>query len=163
MINKKFMGRAINRKEIIEFSLFILGVLGIIIFKISDNKKNEDIFSDQGYVVGTVEQYESGQAYVGWVPNSYQLTIRSPTITFTYKINKIQYSQNYASETFHVPVDGIKKGEKYIVVYNINKPKEARMLFDFPILDSTDFKKYVQEFKANPPNLEQLRKKKNEK
>jgi len=163
MINKKFMGRAINRKEIIEFSLFILGVLGIIIFKISDNKKNEDIFSDQGYVVGTVEQYESGQAYVGWVPNSYQLTIRSPTITFTYKINKIQYSQNYASETFYVPDNkGIKKGEKYVVVYNLKKPEEARMLFDFPIADSTDFMRYIQEFKANPPNLEQLRKMKNE-
>lgn len=150
-----------DRKEIIEFSLFILGVIGIIIFNISDNKKNKDIFSNKSYAIGIIQQYDPGQSYVVWVPNSYQLTIRSPKIIFTYYINEIQYSQNYGSDTFYVPdQNGIKKGEKYIVVYNMKKPKEARMLFDFPILDSTDFKKYVQEFKANPPNLEQLTKKK---
>ncbi len=153
-----------KRKEIIEFTLFILGVIGIVIFKISDNKKNKDIFSNMNYAIGVIQQYDPGQAYVAWVPNSYQLTIRSPKITFAYSINKIEYYQNYGSETFYVPNDnGIKKGEKYIVIYNLKKPKEARMLFDFPIADSTDFMRYIQEFKANPPNSEQLRKMKNEK
>jgi hypothetical protein len=157
---KKLMGRAINRKEVIQFSLFILAVIGIVIFKIFDNKQNRDIFSNKSYTIGIIQNYYPSQAYT-WVPNSTRLSIRTPTITFTYYINKIQYSQNYGSETFHVPDDnGIKKGEKYIVVYNIKKPKEARMLFDYPILDSTNFKKYVQEFKVNPPNLEQLTKKK---
>jgi len=164
MINKKFMGRTINRKEIIEFSLFILGVIGIVIFKIYDNKKNKDIFSDQGYTIGIIQQYDPGQSYVVWVPNSYQLTLQSSKVIFTYYIDKIRYSQNYASDTFYVPDNkGIKKGEKYVVVYNLKKPEEARMLFDFPIADSTDFMRYIQEFNVNPPNLEQLRKKKNEK
>lgn len=97
------MGRAMKKKEIIEFSLFILGVIGIVIFKISDNKKNKDIFSDQGYTIGIIQQYDPGQSYVVWVPNSYQLTLQSPKIIFTYYINKIEYSQNYGSDTFYVP------------------------------------------------------------
>jgi hypothetical protein len=141
---------ATKRKEIIEFSLFILGVIGIVIFKISDNKKNKEIFTDQGYAIGIIKQYYPGQAYVVLR----QLTIRTPTITFVYNIDEIQYSQNYGSDTFYVPNDnGIKKGDMYIVVYNLKKPKEARMLFDFPIADSTDLKRYIQEFKTKPPNM----------
>ena len=35
---------------------------------------------------------------------------------------------------------------EFLVLYLPEKPKNAIMLFDYPIKDSTDFERYVKEF-----------------
>ncbi len=139
-----------KKKEIIELILFVLGLTAITYFKISDNKTNKAIFSDQGYAVGIVQQYDPGQ-------NSFrfpQYSVRSQGITFSYIANEVQYSQNYGFDTFYIPSILIKKNDKYIVIYNLKKPEDARMLFDYPIRDMYDYNNYLKEFERNPPNLE---------
>jgi len=40
-----------------------------------------------------------------------------------------------------------KRMIEFLVLYLPEKPKNAIMLFDYPIKDSADFKRYVREFK----------------
>jgi len=48
-----------------------------------------------------------------------------------------------------------KPGMKFLVIYDTENPKESIIRLDYPIKDSTDFRRYVKEF-------EQKRKQKEE-
>ena len=50
-----------------------------------------------------------------------------------------------AKEEF-MSFDKSRKGEKFLVIYEKNNPKNAVLCLDKPIKDSLDFKKYVIEF-----------------
>jgi 23S rRNA A2030 N6-methylase RlmJ len=40
----------------------------------------------------------------------------------------------------------VQRDERFLVAYLPNNQKKAIMLFDYPIKDSTDFKRYVKGF-----------------
>lgn len=52
----------------------------------------------------------------------------------------------------NLPDEGVVAGQRYLVVYNADKPEESRILFDKPIQDSADFDRYIAELKENVEN-----------
>jgi len=59
-------------------------------------------------------------------------------------------------QLFPLPLPTITKpGKKFLVIYDTENPKESIIRLDYPIKDSTDFRRYVKEF-------EQMRKQKEE-
>jgi hypothetical protein len=144
------MIRIKNKKEKIELFLFILGVIGIIVFKVFDNKSNREIFQNQGYAIGVLTQLDKSKAYVSWVPNANQLTIKTPTVTFTYYVNDSTFIGNYGSDTYPINENLAITGKKYLVVYNKKKPHDGRILLNYPIRDSLEFKNTIRAFTLNP-------------
>ena len=79
-------------------------------------------------------------------------------VTFSYIVDNTEYegidgncdidSKEAGSKFYNV-----KKGEKYLVFYKQDNPEKSIIRLDYPIKDSTDFKRYVKEF-------EQMRKEK---
>lgn len=57
------------------------------------------------------------------------------------------------SERMIKPVKYVNKGNHYTVIYNITDPEECILLLDYPVIDSSYFNRYLEEFKINPPNL----------
>jgi hypothetical protein len=137
-------------KNKIEFILFLLGIIGIIIFKLTDNKDNKTISKNQGYAIGTLNDFYKGKSYVSWVPNVIQLTSESSKVKFNYLVDTIEYRVNYSTDTYPINENLAIVGKKYLVVYNQNKRTKARILLEYPILDSSDFKRMVREFKIDP-------------
>jgi len=138
------------KKNRIEFILFILGIIGIIIFKVFDNKDNKTIFNNQGFAIGVLTQFDPAKSYVSWVPNAKQLTINSPTVKFTYSVNDRTFTVNYGTDTYPIISELAIIGKKYLVVFNKNKPKSGRILLNYPIIDSTDFKRVTKTFALDP-------------
>lgn len=42
------------------------------------------------------------------------------------------------------------KGKQYLIIYNAKNPEECILLWDYPINDSTDFRRYIEYLKKHP-------------
>lgn len=115
----------------IEFLL--IGILLASLFIYSKiNKNNQDIAINKGIpTIGTVTE-SAPPAFFGGAHTNF---------TFYTKSN-----QRVFISGFKRPNDKINEGDKFLVLYLREKPKTAVMLFDYPIRDSVEFKKYVNEF-----------------
>jgi len=77
------------------------------------------------------------------------------SISFNYSVNSKEYhggdtrcfeDSSEAADAF-TNKDKAKPGDKFLVLYNNEKPKKSIIRLDYPIRDSSDFKRYVKEFK----------------
>jgi 23S rRNA A2030 N6-methylase RlmJ len=56
-----------------------------------------------------------------------------------------QSNQQIFISGFKRPNDKVNEGDRFLVLYLPEKPKTAVMLFDYPIKDSVEYKRYVNE------------------
>jgi hypothetical protein len=76
-------------------------------------------------------------------------------IRISYIINDKISETSYNSSDYPVPIEnGPEIGKEYMVIYLPNEPEKCAMLFNYPIKDSLDYKRYLEEFKINRPKLE---------
>ncbi|MFI5221378.1 MAG: hypothetical protein ACHQK8_03555 [Bacteroidia bacterium] len=104
-------------------------------------KKDNIVFPNPGYAIGIIDAYAP----------QYKT---ASNIQFEFSIASQKYYVTYHSgdNGWYVPGSGnYKIGDKYMVQYDQSNPNTARMLFDYPVKDSTDYIKYVNQFKTNPP------------
>jgi hypothetical protein len=95
-----------------------------------------------GYCIGIVGFYAYGKS--------------GSQIAFEYTVSNIKYYADYGDQTngWSVPnYKGYKAGDLFMVQYDLNNANTARMLFNYPVKDSTDYKRYVEQFKTTPPVL----------
>jgi len=133
----------------------ILGacIFAAIILMNSINKnENERIFANPNYTIGEVVYYSPSKGAI-MVPNVVNAPPKSAEIKYVFLIDKQEFTNYYNAGIYKVPPEGIKVGEKYLVVYLKTNSQKSRMLFDYPVTDSADFTRYMEEFKTNPPKL----------
>jgi hypothetical protein len=139
----------LTTKNKIEFLLFILGIIGIILFKVFDNKTNRRISEHQSYCIGKLTDFNKSQAYVSWVPNSYQLSIRTPKVEYKYFIKNKAYKNYYGSDTFPINENLAVIGKEYFVIFNLKKTSESRILLEYIVNDSSEFNTISKSFRDN--------------
>lgn len=96
---------------------------------------------------------ENGLYTIGKVIEYYPKTItgESQYIKISYKVQGKEYQ---VSSGYNVPFkDGPEEGELFMAMYLPNEPEECALLYDYPIKDSAVYKRYIEEFKTNPPKL----------
>ena len=77
----------------------------------------------------------------------------SPYIKFVYKVDGIELK---TSSDYYVPDNnGPKKGEQFMAIFLPDKPDRCALLLDYPVKDSTDYNRYVEEFKKHPIKLKE--------
>ncbi|MGD0711937.1 MAG: hypothetical protein ABR968_12245 [Bacteroidales bacterium] len=122
--------------------------VALLLMVILPQCKKESI-SNPAYAIGTVIYYQKGDNL-----------ITSAQITYMFHVNYLPYFNQYTDKKggkgWKVPLSGdYKQGDKFIVQYEANNPNcntfGSRMLFDYRVNDSTDYKRYVNEFINNPP------------
>jgi len=132
----------------LRFLVFILGAV-LFLFLWSKYSKNQSEaqnkqFEESGvYTIGKVIEYygRTGGTNGG----------SSAFIRFAFMIDGVEYDEESGGD---VPSeDGPEAGTQYMAIYLPNDPKKCALLLDYPIKDSTDFKKYMEIFKTNPPKL----------
>lgn len=143
----------IRKKKMLGY--IILGIVAVsfyvVIMKRNSNE-NQRIFSNPGYAIGEVTYFSNAKGAIG-VPNAITAPAKPSEIKYKYVVNSNNIENKYVDGEFKVPFSGPIAGEKYIVIYLKTNPQKSRILFDYPIKNSADFTKYIEEFKTNPPKL----------
>lgn len=120
----------------------ILFILTLIYMRYQKNKTRERIENNLEYAIGTVNSIVNGN------------TGRTATLNIW-----ISFSAT-AKKRDLLPIKGsirgyeiAEKGDSFLVVYDKIDPENCTMLFNYPIKDSTYFKRYLEEFKTRPLDL----------
>jgi hypothetical protein len=75
-------------------------------------------------------------------------------VEFSYRLDSTLIVNHYSENSFYIPEAGVRVKEKYMVALDKNSPHNSFILFNYPIKDSTDFKRYLKGFKFNPPKFD---------
>lgn len=122
--------------------LFII-FIALLFYYINDSlngsrKEREDFLLKGDYSIGVI----SSKSYS-----------KPESISFLYTVNNVEmkggdtkfYMDKNAFGVFNDKEKSIP-GKKFLVIYDTNNPKKSIIRLDYPIKDSSDFKRFVQEF-----------------
>ena len=110
--------------------------VSVLLFSYSCRKDTGVILANAAYAIGQVTDFNNVKS------------LRSVWYKFNVGMDTITNNSEY-----HAPLNGVALGDKFIVIYKKDDPRKSIMVFDYPIKDSTDYKKYVIQFSANPPKF----------
>jgi hypothetical protein len=117
----------------------IVVIAGCLFACLADKLK---IIKNPVYSIGTVDSYRPGGRL-------------ESMIQFQYGVNGKTYYQQYENgeNRWFVPEDcgNCLSGNKFMVQYDSINPSIARVLFNYPVIDSVDFKKDLILFRKTPP------------
>lgn len=123
-------------------------IMVLLLAAIMPQCKKENI-SSPAYSIGSVIYYQKGNNL-----------ITPAQISYMFRVNHYPYFNQYTDRKggkgWKVPLSGnYKQGDKFMVQYDAANPScntfGSRILFDYKVNDSADYKNYVNEFKDNPP------------
>ena len=120
------------RKIMIEIIFLTVLLIGVFIYRRSNNIDEKEIMKNGELAIGVVDAV--GQ--VGWYSNG--------NIRFSFYSDNQKIIKPLSSEPVNIKV---QREERYLVIYLPSNKKKALMLYGYPIKDSSDFKQYVKEFK----------------
>lgn len=123
------------------FVTICLVFLVIVILK--RNKENDRISENAGYSIGTVTKYLSERG--GYTGSRLFKSRRSGYLDYFFLYKGEKYCARLSGTIRKFPSKGEFVGKDFMVIFNKNNPKESLLLFDMPVSDSTDFKRYVFE------------------
>ncbi len=153
---KKQKAKSVLRAESVFIVVFFLGV---IIFIIQSKKSMvTQIEANKMYSIATLVLYKGSNS--SFVP-------RGATIHSGSSLHITFYDNMTSSEIYAVVVLGgtpsnpaEQIGKQFMVVYDYKKPENCILLEDYPVQDSTDYIRYIEEFRKNPPNFDKYSKRK---
>ena len=118
----------------------------VLVFILPQCKKD---LNNTGYAIGVINLYNMGGKG------------HFSEINYTFYVKGIEYDNHYKNRAWgkkwKVPPTGnYQKGDKFMVQYDSLDPGRkrysSRMLFDYPVKDSSDYRRYMDEFTTNPPD-----------
>ena len=127
-----------------EYVFVFVCIIVFIIIRVSGDKETKRILHNAKYTIGTVTYFNSGTGTIV-SPRLVGQPGDSPFIKFVYTVNGLEYENSYSSNISRITVENTGPGDKYVVAFDKNDPQKSRILFDKPIKNDTDFKKYLQD------------------
>ena len=101
------------------------------------DKEERVVRSAPAYSIGTVTYLVNSE-----VPRSCRFC------EYTYMVDSEKYSNNEVWGS----IRKMNGSEKYLVMYEKNKPSESVLFVKYPVSDSAQFQQYLQEFAVHPPS-----------
>ena len=141
--------KKINMDKIGPFILPIFFIVGIIYVQTGSDslrKKRAQFMKEQEFAIGIL----TGRGYSSVMPKGSRYVAY---VSFRYNINGEVYESSDMScyldspqaSTAFKDKNVASKGDRFLVVYNGIEPKQSIIRLDYPIKDSTDFRRYVEE------------------
>ncbi|WP_429412741.1 hypothetical protein [Roseimarinus sediminis] len=119
------------RKNMIEIILVSALAIGVFSYRLLNNKDEQEIMKKGEFAIGTVV----GISKTGWYSRA--------NVSFSFYCDTQKIVKPLSKYPSNIKV---QRDERFLVTYLPNNQKKAIMLFDYPIKDSTDYKRYVKEF-----------------
>jgi hypothetical protein len=126
---------------------FILIVLALTL---TQCRKEQNI-NNAAYAIGTIDDYTQA---------TYGKSSHPSSVSYNFIINGIIHLNNYDNKDggkgWAVPASGdYNAGDEFMVQYDKTNPDgvyNSRILFNYPVSDSSNYRSYVAEFLTDPPN-----------
>lgn len=136
-----------RKKTILYFGAAILFL--VILYINNSYKQNElnSIFEKPSYAIGIVYEYTKKK------PSLSNYIGQLQSVAFFYQVNDSIFKNKYECIEYPIKED-INKGDSYLVIYNTNEPQKSRLLTNFSIKDSSDFKRYISLIKEGKLKIE---------
>lgn len=134
-----------RKKKMENIILGIIFIIAVVGYNVRTKEKEEyqkKLLANASYSIGEVSKY---------FPQKMRIlngTGKSANVEYHFMANAKEYINKYEASDAKVPDEGVSVGEKFLVLYLKDNPEESRMFFDYPVKDSTDFKRYVKEFEG---------------
>ena len=125
------------RINIIEIILVSALVIGVISYRLLINKDDQEIMKKGEFAIGTVVRISE----TGWYSRA--------NVSFSFYCDTQKIVKPLSKYPSNIKV---QRDKRFLVAYLPNNQKKAIMLFDYPIKDSADFKRYLKEFERNKKN-----------
>lgn len=125
--------------------LLLTGIIAFIIFRYNVRNRNERELSDfesRGvFTLGQVIEYSAGTYGTNGGSSAF--------LKFSFKVQGVEYTE---ASDYGVPEDnGPAKGSLFMAIYLPNEPRKCALLLDYPVKDSSDYRRYMEEFKEKRP------------
>ena len=136
--------RKIDLKLKIIMTLISLSILFIMYRQINFEIKIKKVKNDYSLTTGKLTRYS---------PPSKGRNTSPPSIEFNYVINNSLYQNSYQENSLiEIPDYKPNTDVEYLVIYEKSDAKNSFLLFNYPILKSTDFENFKKKFKKGIPN-----------
>jgi len=135
-----------NKLEIKNRQILIVSILVIFIAygynQLRENKKSDDLGKIEMYTIGKVVEYS---------PRALQADPSSPGLKFSFQVQ----GKDYLEESFYDVPDknGPQAGSLFMAVYLPRDPQICTLLLDYPVKNTGDYNKYIEEFKIHRPKF----------
>jgi hypothetical protein len=128
--------------------LIVVGLIIVYMVELNNMRHHLDLINalnDNGKCsIGEVIEYVS----IHYGPG----TNNSADLLYSFVVNGILYKN---STGYKIPDNnGPSKKSNFLVIYLPSNPESSLILLKYPIKDSIDFKRYLEEFKTNQLKLE---------
>lgn len=137
-----------KRKMLLNTILVIVGIIGLLYFSKRNKEKDQTIIQNAAYTKGEIIEFYSSVAPV-IAPGVVHSTGKPNRVKYQFSVDDKILSNQYPSYKGlrYIPDANPDTmiGNKYLVIYNKRKPKDSRILFNYPIRDSADFKRYIKQ------------------
>jgi hypothetical protein len=118
--------------------VLVLSIFSYLYLKENTGKK---IKENLGYAIGSFQSAITG----GPITNT--------NIFFSFETSDFTKMDRVFTKGKITGYKNAQEGDKYLVIYDTTAPENCQILFDYPINDSTDFKRYLEEFKTKPLDI----------
>lgn len=101
-----------------------------------ERKREREILGNPGFVVGKVIHYISSDA-------------RGSTndAIYVYYVDSVKYEEKISSTFYPVPYKKVAVGEDYLVIFEVGRPSNSVMLFDYRVRDSLEMSDAIEAFR----------------
>nr|WP_297165631.1 hypothetical protein [uncultured Dysgonomonas sp.] len=131
-----------DKRKSLLFFIGLFAIIGLLALMIIWGRKSvgQQIERNTGYAIGTY-QYMSG------------LPTKGGTYLFISFDAKNKRFENITIKGKLTSNTKALKGDLFLVIYDTLNPENCQILFDYPIKDSSDFIRYLEEFKTKPLDM----------
>ncbi len=148
-----------NKKNMIfAFAIIIIGVILVFYFNKKNQEKKQELLANYEYAIAEVDFYNittkkskktssiSKKRKKKYRKDKDDNDNKKATVKFQFLAKDQKYHCQKSSSDFHIIIDkSVKSGDKFLVAYSVTNPENCKLYMKYPIQDSTDFNKYVQE------------------
>ena len=143
----------LKNKKMLTYGLIGIFARTFLVIMIKINiAENKQIFSNPEYSMGELKSY-SGRVGAIVVPNLVNFQPKPASVTYSFRVGTSIYFNSYNDAKYIIPSSLESDKGFYVVIYLKSDPKKSLILFNYPVKDSTDFARYLEEFKTSPPKL----------
>lgn len=125
--------------------LFIFIVGGLIYIKIGEKRgsqKREWFYEYGEFAIGKITGHQYGQNRI-MTGVLFEYNPYNKMIKLSDHLNYLDKNQSGVASGYSIGV----KNKRYLVLFDPQNPKKAIIRIDYPVNDSAEFKRYVDEFK----------------
>lgn len=128
-------------------NILTISIVACLVFFGTQNRRQRktymnNLYHNASFAIGEVVYYNSGNGSIV-VPQFINSTGKAPEVEYKFTLDSTIFYNRYNAYKANVPSKNVKVGTKYLVICDKRDPNENRILFEYPIKDSSEYREHI--------------------